>query len=287
MNNEKNIPLKAGVMGFPISHSLSPRLHNYWISKYKINGFYEAMEIRAECLSEALTRLRELNFIGVNLTLPLKEEALSLVDNIDPVAQRIGAINTIKIRADGSLYGMNSDAFGFLENLKESVPASLRTIYQSRPAVVLGAGGAARAICVALLDLGVPEVRISNRSPERAHKLVDNVPGLSEKSSVYSWDDRGNILAESGLLVNTTVLGMVGKKELDLDLQHLPMDAVVNDIVYVPLETDLLQRARKRGNNVVDGLGMLLHQGRLGFQEWFGVAPSVDDVLRQKVLSAL
>ena len=156
MNNEKNIPLKAGVMGFPISHSLSPRLHNYWISKYKINGFYEAMEVRAECLSEALTRLRELNFIGVNLTLPLKEEALSLVDNIDPVAQRIGAINTIKIRADGSLYGMNSDAFGFLENLKESVPASLRTIYQSRPAVVLGAGGAARAICVALLDLGVP-----------------------------------------------------------------------------------------------------------------------------------
>tara|TARA_B100000029_G_scaffold481852_1_gene531260 strand:- start:27388 stop:28251 length:864 start_codon:yes stop_codon:yes gene_type:complete len=287
MNNEENIFLKAGVMGFPISHSLSPRLHNYWISKYKINGFYEALEVKAECLSEALSSLRELNFIGVNLTLPLKEEALALVDSVDSVAQRIGAINTIKIQADGSLYGMNSDAFGFIENLKESIPETLRSVYQTRPAVLLGAGGAARAICVALLDLGVPEIRILNRSPEKAHKLVDNVPGLSKKSSVYSWDDRSNILSESGLLINSTVLGMVGQKILDLDLEKLPVDAVVNDIVYAPLETDLLRRARKRGNNVVDGLGMLLHQGRLGFQEWFGVDPTVDDNLRQEVLSSL
>ena len=133
----------------------------------------------------------------------------------------------------------------------------------------------------------MPEIRILNRSPEKAHKLVDNVPGLSKKSSVYSWDDRSNILSESGLLINSTVLGMVGQKILDLDLEKLPVDAVVNDIVYAPLETDLLRRARKRGNNVVDGLGMLLHQGRLGFQEWFGVDPTVDDNLRQEVLSSL
>lgn len=269
----------AGVMGWPVEHSLSPRLHGYWLEQHGIDGAYVPLAVAPTDLPTALTALPALGFRGVNLTLPHKEQALDLCQEVDDLARRIGAVNTIVVR-DGRLFGSNSDTFGFLENLKEGAP-DWRA--EAAPAVVLGAGGASRAVVAALADAGAPEVRLVNRTRERAEALATALGGAL---SVYDWDRREAALAEAGLLVNTTTLGMAGQPPLDLDLGALPVEAVVTDIVYTPLMTPLLQAARTRGNPLVDGLGMLLHQARPGFEAWYGVRPEVTPGLRDFVLSA-
>jgi shikimate dehydrogenase len=279
--------LRAGVMGWPVSHSLSPRLHGHWLARYEIDGSYEAIAVEPEALADALARLAEQGFRGVNLTVPHKEAALALVDTIDDTARRIGAINTIVVGDGGALTGSNTDAFGFIENLRDHVPEQVAAGWSGRPVTVLGAGGAARAVCTALLDCGVRDIRLVNRTAERAAALAESLPGLKQCATIFAWADRTDALADTGLLVNTTLLGMTGQAPLELDLASLPGAATVNDIVYAPLETDLLAQARQRGNRAVDGLGMLLHQARPGFRAWFGVDPVVDDGLRQAVLAGL
>jgi len=270
----------AGIMGWPISHSRSPRLHGYWLRTHGIDGAYLPFAVAPENLVTALDALPALGFRGVNITVPHKEAALRRCDAVDDHARRIGAVNTIVVAADGTLHGSNTDAFGFLENLRQE--SAWRAT--DGPAVLLGAGGAARAVAVALLDAGVPALRIANRTAARVEALATALDGPVE---VVAWDDRAAALADAALLVNTTTLGMTGAPPLNIDLSTLPSTAVVNDIVYAPLETDLLAAARARGNPVVDGLGMLLHQARPGFEKWFGVRPSVDAALRDFVLADL
>jgi shikimate dehydrogenase len=268
----------AGVMGWPIKHSRSPRLHGYWIEKYRVDGVYVPLSVNPDELALALRALRTLGFAGVNLTVPHKELALPVLDHVDPLARRIGAANTIVVRADGTLAGSNSDAFGFIENIRSSA----LSWSQDAPAVVIGAGGAARAVVVALIDEGVRTVRVVNRTKERAARLADEF-GIVP----VEWGSWRAALDGAGLLVNTTTQGMAGEPALDVELASLPTQAVVNDIVYVPLETPLLAAARRRGNRIVDGLGMLLHQARPGFKAWFGVDPEVTPELRAHVAKGL
>ncbi|MEQ8246849.1 MAG: shikimate dehydrogenase [Alphaproteobacteria bacterium] len=270
----------AGVMGWPVAHSRSPRLHNYWLARYGIDGAYVPLAVRPENLESAVRGLPALGFAGANLTIPHKEAVLPFLDEIDPAAARMGAVNTIVVR-DGRLSGRNTDGFGFLENLKAGAPSWRAAL---GPAVVIGAGGAAKAIAWALIDAGVPHLRVVNRTMERAQTLA---AVLGPAATAVSWDERAAALADAALVVNASALGMTGQPPLELDLSALPQSAVVNDIVYVPLETALLTAARARGHLVVDGIGMLLHQGRPGFQAWYGIDPAVDDDLRAHVLASL
>ncbi|NBC96971.1 MAG: shikimate dehydrogenase [Deinococcus-Thermus bacterium] len=269
----------AGVMGWPVAHSRSPRLHGHWLARYGIDGAYVPMAVPPTGIARALASLATFGFRGCNVTVPHKEAAFAAMDRVDPAAQRIGAVNTVVLDADGTLHGSNTDGFGFLESLR----ADSAWQADSGPAAVIGAGGAARAIVAALLDAGAPEVRLTNRSAERAAAVAEALGG---PITVVPWADRAAMLDGAALLVNTTTLGMDGQPPLDLALDPLPPRAVVTDIVYTPLETPLLAAARARGNPVVDGLGMLLHQARPGFEAWFGVAPTVDSALRAAVLDA-
>lgn len=271
----------AGVMGWPVRHSRSPALHGHWLARYGIDGAYLPLTVDPVRLEGALRALPLLGFQGCNLTLPHKELAAGLVDRIDPLARRIGAVNTVTVEADGSLTGSNSDAFGFIASLDSAAPAWRAT---TGTAVVLGAGGASRAVIVGLMDAGVGHIRVINRNRDRALALVEALG--SRALAVGDWTDREEALAGADLLVNTTSLGMQGQPELELELASLPGHALVADIVYVPLLTNLLTRARNNGNPVVDGLGMLLHQARPGFRAWFGVEPAVDGALRAAVLAA-
>ena len=272
---------KAGVMGWPIGHSRSPALHGWWLAQHRIDGAYVPLAVRPESLGVALRALPVLGFAGCNLTIPHKEPALALVDRVDAVAARIGAVNTVVVAEDGTLEGRNTDGYGFLAGLRDEQP---RWSARRGPAVLIGAGGAARAIIVALLDEGVPEIRVVNRTPGRAAALAKEFGGRIRPAE---WAGRAAALAEAALLVNTTTQGMGGEAALDLPLDRLPPDAIVNDIVYTPLETPLLAAARRRGNPVIDGLGMLLHQARPGFAAWFGVEPAVTPALRAAVLATL
>jgi shikimate dehydrogenase len=274
----------AGIMGWPVAHSRSPAIHNFWLDQHGIDGAYVPLPVRPEHLAQALRALPALGFRGCNLTLPHKESALSIVDRIDPVARRIGAINTIVVASDGTLDGSNTDAFGFCENLRDQAPGWRPA---AGPAVVLGAGGAAHAIVAALSEVGVREIRLVNRTRDRAEGLARDLESAATRISVWPWETRETVLNEAGLLVNTTSLGMTGEPGLDLDLARLPPPAVVVDIVYVPLETPLLAAARRRGHAVVDGLGMLLHQARPGFAAWFGTAVATSSGLRAAVLSTM
>jgi shikimate dehydrogenase len=271
----------AGVMGWPVAHSLSPRLHGHWLHRYGIDGAYVPLPVPPERLEQALSALPALGFAGVNLTIPHKERAVSLVDRLSPMAERIGAVNTVVVEADGTLSGENTDGFGFIAALSESA-AGWRP--EAGPAVLLGAGGAARAVAVALLDAGVPEVRLLNRTPERARALADELGGSVHAAD---WAARAAALDGAALLVNTTSLGMRGQPPLVLTLDALPRTALVTDVVYTPLITPLLAIAQARGNPVVDGLGMLLHQARPGFRAWFGVDAEVDNDLRAVVAAGL
>jgi shikimate dehydrogenase len=281
MSETDEIVPRAGVIGWPVAHSRSPRLHGFWLKQYGLAGRYDKLPVPPEDLGVFLEALpKEPGFRGINVTLPHKVAVLPYMAEIDSVARRIGAVNTIVIRPDGSLSGSNTDAFGFIESLKADAPAGWSAA--QGPAVVLGAGGAARAIVVALLDAGAPVLRIVNRSLEKAEALAAE---FGDRLQPVAWDKRAEALSGAGLLVNTTSLGMSGQPPLEIALDDLPKAALVNDIVYSPLETDLLARARARGNPVVDGLGMLLHQGRPGFEAWFGVAPQVTSDLRAAVLA--
>lgn len=269
----------AGVLGWPVSHSRSPRLHGFWLEQLGIDGAYLPLAVAPANLDSVIHALPRMGFAGANVTVPHKEAVMRLVDHLDSLARRIGAVNTLVVRADGSLEGRNTDAYGFFENLRQGCPA---WVPASGPAAVIGAGGAARAVVAALADAGVPEIRLANRSRERAEVLAAD---LGDRVTVVEWSERADMLDGCALLVNTTTLGMTGQSSLDLDLTALPRTALVNDIVYVPLETDLLARARARGNVTVDGLGMLLHQAVPGFEAWFGQRPQVTDALRAFVLS--
>ena len=264
----------AGVMGWPVAHSRSPRVHGFWLDQHGIDGAYLPLAVRPENLKAALDGLSALGFRGCNLTIPHKEAALKMVSEVSPRATRIGAVNTVTVTTDGTLRGDNSDGFGFLENLRAEAP---NFDPAAGAAVVLGAGGAARAICAGLTDCGMPEIKLVNRNMSRAEALAEAIgPAIRP----LKWEARDAALAGAALVVNTTSLGMTGQPALDLDLTLLPVEAVVNDLIYAPLATGLLAAAHERGNVAVDGLGMLLHQARPGFAAWFGVEPDVTAELR-------
>jgi shikimate dehydrogenase len=265
----------AGVMGWPVAHSRSPTIHNYWIGLHKLEGAYGIFPVAAENLETAIKGLKALGIAGCNITIPHKVNAMQLVDWVDPLAKRIGAINTIVVKPDGELHGFNNDAFGYIESLREAQPAWQANL---GPVVVLGAGGAARAIIVGLIDEGATEIRLINRSKNKADEIANEFP-VTVKS--YEWRERHDALNGCALLINTTSLGMQGQEALDLQLDQLPRSALVSDAIYAPLETQLLMRARIRGNCTVNGLGMLLHQARPAFKAWFGVMPEVTAELRQ------
>lgn len=273
--------MRAGVIGWPIDHSLSPRLHGYWLDQYGIDGTYEPIAIAPEDLDARMASLSGEGFRGINVTVPHKETVMASLDQIDDLARRIGAVNTIVFDESGKSSGTNTDGYGFIQNILQSQPDM---DFKSGPAVVLGAGGAARAICVALMDAGVPEIRLLNRTLERAQGLASDISG---PITIVDWSKRNRALGEANLVVNTTTLGMVGKPALELDLSDLADTACVTDIVYAPLETPLLKAAALRGNPVVGGIGMLLHQARPGFEAWFGHAPEVTLELRAHVLAGV
>ncbi len=267
--------IKAGVIGFPVEHSLSPRLHNYWLKKYNIAGEYKAYPVKPENLAGFIDDLRkDEDFVGVNLTIPHKETVIPFLDGIDDIAMAIGAVNTI-IAKDGKLHGTNTDVYGFYENIHQHIKGKNK-------AVVLGAGGAAKAVIFALEMEKFEEIIITNRTRDRALILAHI---YTSGSQVANWENRNKILENVDLLVNTTSLGMTGKEPLEIDLSLLPKTALVTDIVYNPLVTPLLAQAQARGNPTVDGLGMLLHQAVPAFEAWFGVKPEVTQELRQYVLS--
>ncbi len=249
-----------------------------------MDGAYVPLPVRPEHISEALRALPALGFRGCNLTIPHKQTALSVVDRVEPLARRIGAVNTIVVAPDGSLEASNTDAFGFRENLREAAP---QWDPESGPAVILGAGGSARAVVAALTDAGVAEIRIINRTLLRAETVARDLATPTTRITVHSWSEASSMQRDAGLLVNTTSLGMVGEPPLLIDLSPLPLPAPVVDIVYAPLETSLLAAARKQGHPVVDGLGMLLHQGRPGFEAWFGAPVQVTSALRAAIVSTL
>lgn len=278
----------ACIVGWPVSHSRSPALHGFWLKQHGIDGHYGRLPVqpRRDALEELVAFLKRTpNARGCNLTLPHKIDIMPLLDRVHPGAARIGAVNTVIKHADGSLEGRNSDGFGFMEALRYNAPHWRPA---AGPVVVLGAGGAARAIVAALVDSGVPELRLVNRTKSAAIDLgVAFTPDDGRQIVVDSWDNRARTLDGVTLLVNTTSLGMSGQPPLDLDLAHLPHSAAVYDIVYTPLETGLLAAARGRSNRCIDGLGMLLHQGRMGFEAWFGCKVTVSAEQRRAVASDL
>ena len=263
----------AGVMGWPVAHSRSPRIHGYWLEEKGIDGAYLPLAVRPEALGAALAALPALGFRGCNLTAPHKEAALPHMASLSETARRIGAVNTVTVGDGGALSGDNTDGFGFISHLRQEASAWEPAL----PVAILGAGGAARAVVDALCAAGVSDIRVANRSPERAAALA---AAAGDAVHPLTWDERSAALEGCGLLVNTTQLGQVGKSSFDLDLGQLPPDAVVYDLVYAPLETGLLKSARARGNATVDGLGMLLHQARPGFAAWFGAEAEVTAALR-------
>ena len=266
--------LMAGVMGWPVMHSRSPTLHNYWFAHYGLAGTYVPLAIKPEGLEAALRALGPLGFSGCNLTIPHKEKALALVDEVGPVARRVGAISCVVVRPDGSLAGSSNDGYGFIHNILEQQP---RWRADAGPAVVIGAGGGARAVVYSLAERGAREIRLINRTFARAQALEKE---CGTPVTAVAWDDRHAALEGAAMLVNTTSQGMVGQSPLDLALDRLPASALVCDIVYVPLQTPLLAAARRRGNQTVDGLGMLLHQARPAWQAWFALEPEVTPELR-------
>ena len=271
----------AGVMGWPVSHSRSPALHGYWINRYGLAGAYVLLPVAPENLGVALSGLAALGFAGCNLTIPHKVTAMQLVDRVDPLARRIGAINTIVVEADGTLSGYNNDGFGYLASLTDAHP-DWRA--DAGPIVMLGAGGAARAVVSSLVAAGAREIRLLNRTPQRA---VDIASAIGPCVKTFPWAQRNDALNGAALLVNTTSQGMSGQPPLDLTLSALPKRALVSDIVYTPLQTPLLAAARARGNPTVDGLGMLLHQARPAFKAWFGLMPDVTPELRRVIEATL
>jgi shikimate dehydrogenase len=271
--------LLAGVMGYPVMHSRSPLMHNFWFEKKMLNGRYLPLSIKPSDLESGLRALSYLGFSGCNLTIPHKEEALKVVDDCDDVARKIGAINCVTVNPNNSLTGTNSDWYGFTASLNEEHP---NWNVESGAVVVIGAGGAARAVCYGLLSEGVSEIRLINRTKERAEVLAHD---FGRVITPVDWRQRHESLSGANLLVNTTSLGMAGQPSLDLCLDLLPTESVVYDLVYTPLETSLLFSAGNRGNKTINGLGMLLHQAVLAWKSWFNIVPEVSNELRQLILN--
>lgn len=276
--HRNRLPL-AGVVGWPIAHSRSPRLHRFWLERHGIEGDYVPLGVEPRDLETAFAALPLLGFRGINVTLPHKEAALRLATRTSDRAALIGAANTLTFREDGSIYADNTDGYGFLENLRQGAPGWKGS---EGPALVVGAGGAARAVVSALLSDGCPEIRLVNRTRARAEFLADE---FGAKVAAVDWLQAEDAMEGCATIVNASSLGMTGQPALPFSLKRAPRSAVVSDIVYTPLITPLLEEAEKRRMRAVDGLGMLLHQGRPGFEAWFGVAPQVDEELRAHVLA--
>lgn len=268
----------AGVIGWPIAHSRSPQLHRHWLAQYQLPGDYIPIPVRPDDLADVLRILPRMGFVGANLTIPHKEAALQLADNVTDRAALIGAANTLIFHEDGKIHADNTDGYGFIANLLQHAP-DWRA--DQGAAAVIGAGGASRAVVASLLESGAPELRITNRTKLRAEQIKAE---FGAKVVVYDWAQIGNMLDGARTIVNATSMGMTGKSPLRLPFDALSPDALVTDLVYTPLMTDFLTAAKDRGCQIVDGLGMLLHQAAPGFERWFGKRPEVDDVLRQAVL---
>jgi shikimate dehydrogenase len=277
MTDHPRIPL-AGVIGSPIAHSRSPALHGYWLRRYGIKGHYIPMDIAQSDLAEALRFLPKVGFVGLNVTIPHKETILGLADIVTDRAALIGAANTLIFRKDGKIHADNTDGAGFIANLRQNAP---HWVPSTGPAVVFGAGGAARAVIAALIEVGVPEIRLANRTRPRADALRSD---FGAKVTVHDWVQVGNMLEGAATVVNTTALGMTGKPDLRVPMDALSPQALVTDLVYTPLKTQFLIEAEEVGCTTVDGLGMLLHQAAPGFERWFGQRPDVDDATRAAVL---
>lgn len=275
--SDSKIPL-AAVIGHPIAHSKSPNVHGYWLRKYGLKGHYIPMDIAQDKLADLLPRLADLGFVGANVTIPHKEKVMEIADLITDRATLIGAANTLIFRKDGRIHADNTDGYGFIENIRQAIPDWNP---KSGPAVVFGAGGASRAVLASLLDVGVPKIMLTNRTRIRAEKLKED---FGNRIQVIEWVQAGNVLEDADLVVNTTSLGMTGKPEMRVPLDGLKPGAIVNDLVYTPLQTRLLATAEQQGCRVVDGLGMLLHQAIPGFERWFGKRPVVDENVRAAVL---
>jgi len=271
------IPL-AGVIGSPISHSKSPQIHQHWLKTLGLPGYYIPMDVVADDLRNVLRTLPAMGFVGVNITIPHKERVLDLADLVTDRATLIGAANTLIFRKDGKIHADNTDGYGFIENLRLGAQ---QWDPKSGPAAVLGAGGASRAVVASLLDAGVPEVILTNRTRVRAEKLADD---FGKRVTIVDWVQAGNILEDVALVVNTTTLGMIGKPELRVPLDGLKKGTVVTDLVYAPLKTKLLTDAEELGCVTVDGLGMLLHQAIPAFERWFGMRPQADSATRAAAL---
>ena len=279
MTDLPKIPL-AGVIGHPITHSRSPALHGFWLRRYGVKGHYIPMDISPADLEEALRFLPRIGFVGVNVTIPHKEAILKIADVITDRAALIGAANTLIFRKDGKIHADNTDGAGFIANLRQYAPTWNPA---AGPAAVLGAGGAARAVVAALIEVGVPEIRIANRTRPRADALRAD---FGAKVMVHEWVHAGNMLEGAATVINTTSLGMAGKPDFRVPMDALEPGAVVNDLVYNPLKTQFLLEAERRGATIVDGLGMLLHQAAPGFERWFGPTPQVDEETRLAVLGS-
>lgn len=275
---DNRIPL-AGVIGHPIAHSRSPALHGYWLKTYGLPGHYVPMDVTSADLETVLRSLPKAGFVGANVTVPHKEAALRLADHVSDRASVIGAANTLVFRADGSIHADNTDGYGFMQNLRAGAPD---WVPQDGPAVVFGAGGAARAVLQALAEAGVPEILLTNRTRSRADHLKEE---FGQRITVVDWVQAGNVIENAELVVNTTSLGMQGQPELRVPLDGLQPGTVVTDLVYTPLKTRLLEQAEGAGCTVVDGLGMLLHQAVPGFERWFGLRPEVTEETRAAVLA--
>jgi shikimate dehydrogenase len=278
MSDPGKIPL-AGVIGHPIAHSKSPALHGFWLRRFGLKGHYIPMDVAPADLEMTLRLLPKLGFVGVNVTIPHKEAALKIADTVTDRAALIGAANTLTFLGDGRIYADNTDGYGFLTNLFQNAPGWSP---MAGPAAVLGAGGAARAVVASLLDAGVPEIRLANRTRPRADALRAD---FGARITVHDWVHAGNTLEGASLVVNTTSLGMAGKPEFRVPLDAIAPGTLATDLVYNPLKTAFLTQAEQQGATIVDGLGMLLHQAAPGFERWFGMAPVVDDETRTVVLS--
>ncbi|WP_424178044.1 shikimate dehydrogenase [Yoonia sp. TsM2_T14_4] len=270
---------RAGVIGNPISHSLSPKLHGHWLRRYGINGSYDALQVTEDGLERTLRSLPAQGYVGVNVTLPHKVAVLQIADQLTDRATLIGAANTLTFKDDGRIFADNTDGYGFLENLRQGAPG---WDAKTGPAVVFGAGGAARAVLVSLIEAGVPEIILTNRTRPKAESLRAD---FGARIRIVDWVQAGSVLSDAATVVNTTSLGMKGGQEFRVPLDGLRSGTVVTDIVYTPLRTKFLDAAAEKGCVTVDGLGMLLHQGVPGFERWFGKRPEVDDDLRRAVLS--
>ena len=266
--------LLAGVMGWPVMHSRSPMMHNYWFKKHGLAGTYVPLAIRPEHLFAALRGLHPLGFAGVNVTIPHKQEAMKMVHEVDTLAKSIGAISCVIVRSDGSLAGTNNDCYGFIHAVRQEQPGWQA---DAGPVVVIGAGGGSRAVCYGLAQEGAREIRVVNRTLARAKGIAQEFGGPIR---ALPWEQRHEVLEGAAMVVNTTSCGMVGQPALDIELDKLPQSALVADIIYIPLETPFLAAARRRGNSTINGLGMLLNQGRPAWKAWFGIEPEVTAELR-------